>query len=198
MEEPMATFMVMTWNIENLFRPKTTYGPATVAEYKDKLRRLSGVILHLDPDVLALQEIGSTAAFDDLLGLLEGRYPHTRLSQHPDARGIRVGFISKLSIEESEDLSVFPREGVASVPGIDDSGKAIGVTALSRGALRIRVRPASDRPIDLVTAHLKSKLLTYPSPPKHPRFSPRDELERARVAGFALLKRTAEAVALRI
>lgn len=47
-----------------------------------------------------------------------------------------------------------------------------------------------------MTAHLKSKFLTFPRP--GPRFSPSDENERARVAGFALLKRTAEAVALRV
>jgi predicted extracellular nuclease len=49
-----------------------------------------------------------------------------------------------------------------------------------------------------VTAHLKSKLLSYPSRTGRPRFTPRDEEERAQVAGIALLRRTAEATTLRI
>ncbi len=47
--------------------------------------------------------------------------------------------------------------------------------------------------VDLVTTHLKSKLLSYPNG----RFSPRDEGERARYAGYALALRAAEAITLR-
>ncbi|MGC5665102.1 hypothetical protein ACN261_32445 [Micromonospora sp. WMMD723] len=46
----------------------------------------------------------------------------------------------------------------------------------------------------LLTAHLKSKLLTYPGGRRYPL----NEDERARGAGYALLRRTAEAVALRV
>ena len=48
--------------------------------------------------------------------------------------------------------------------------------------------------MDLITAHLKSKLLTFPGG----RFTPRNEEERAQVAGIALMRRMAEAVTLRI
>ncbi len=194
----MTSFSVMTWNVENLFRAGTKYGPKTESEYQNKLSRLSDAILRLDPDVLALQEIGSVQACSDLIARLGGLYPHVRLSARPDGRGIRVGFLSKLPIEQSEDITVFPAEGLTSVPGIDDMGAVTTITRLSRGALRIRVRPRPDLPVDCITAHFKSKLLTYPQRPKVSSFSPLNERERARVAGFALLKRTAEAVALRI
>lgn len=46
----------------------------------------------------------------------------------------------------------------------------------------------------LITAHLKFKLLTFP----RGRFFPRNEEERAQVAGIALMRRMAEAVTLRI
>jgi predicted extracellular nuclease len=67
------------------------------------------------------------------------------------------------------------------------------LTALSRGALHVIARISSTRRVRVVTAHLKSKLLSFPDG----RRFPLDENERARGAGFALLRRTAEAVALR-
>lgn len=45
----------------------------------------------------------------------------------------------------------------------------------------------------LVTCHLKSKLLTFPGG----RFFTGDEAERARFAAFALFRRAAEAAAVR-
>jgi len=194
----MTSFKVMTWNLENLFEPGTDAGPDTQEQYQQKLNSLAVVILGLDPDVLAVQEVGSPAAFNDLVGLLQARYPHLRLSAHPDSRGIRVGFLSKLVIEEMEEILVFPEAGLPKVAGLDQQGNLIDVTSLGRGALRIQVSPNPGFPIDFITAHLKSKLLTYPSATGRPRFSPRNENERARVAGIALLKRTAEAVALRV
>jgi hypothetical protein len=44
-----------------------------------------------------------------------------------------------------------------------------------------------------VTAHLKSKLLTFPGG----RFQPRDEAERARFGAYALYLRAAQAATLR-
>jgi len=192
----MAAFTIMTWNVENLYRAGTKYGPPTQRQYTAKLNQLASVILHLDPDVLALQEIGSPAALGDLVAKLQGRFPHQCLSSRPDGRGIRVGFMSKLAIEDREDITAFPAH-FASVPGIDQNGVATSVTTLGRGAVRILIRPRVDLVLHCMTAHLKSKLLTYPSPPDRPRFDTDDEDERASVAGYALLKRTAEAVALR-
>lgn len=63
---------------------------------------------------------------------------------------------------------------------------------MGRGALRARI-DVDGTTVDLITAHLKSKLLSFPNG----RFSPRDEGERARYAGYALALRTAEAITLR-
>ncbi len=194
----MMVFKVMTWNLENLFEPGTEFGPDTQDKYQQKLAALAEVILGLDPDVLAAQEVGSPAAFHELVNLLQGRYPDLRLSAHPDSRGIRVGFLSKFTIDETEEILAFPQEGLPKVPGLDQLGNLIDVTSLGRGALRIQVSPRPEIPVNFITAHLKSKLLTYPSATGRPRYSPRDENERARVAGVALLKRTAEAVTLRV
>jgi endonuclease/exonuclease/phosphatase family metal-dependent hydrolase len=52
----------------------------------------------------------------------------------------------------------------------------------------------SGTPVRLVTAHLKSKLLTFPGG----RFNPHDEDERARYASYALARRAGEAATLRV
>jgi endonuclease/exonuclease/phosphatase family metal-dependent hydrolase len=194
----MTAFKVMTWNVENLFEPGTKYGPDSVEEYQQKLKSLSDLILFLDPDILAVQEVGSPVAFQDLINAMPGCYPDCRLSTYPDPRGIRVGFLSKLPIDAAEDVVEFPEAGIPSVPGLDSNGNLKDTKVMGRGALSIQIHPRPDFSIHLITAHLKSKLLTYPSPPDHPRYNPRDENERARVAGMALLRRTAEAVTVRV
>ncbi len=194
----MTSFKVMSWNVENLYLAGSQYGPTTEAEYNQKLNGLAAVILQLDPDLLALQEIGDLAALADLTALLKGRYPHLAMAR-PDGRGIRVGYLSKLEIAaEREEITTFPAAGLSPVPGIDRFGNPKPVTEMSRPALLIAVTPKPDLPVYLLNAHLKSKLLSFPSPSGQSRFAPKDEDERARVAGFALLKRTAEAVALRV
>ena len=55
---------------------------------------------------------------------------------------------------------------------------------MGRPALHLRVR-IQDTDIDLITAHFKSKLLTFPPN----RFSPHDEGERARFGAYALYRR---------
>jgi endonuclease/exonuclease/phosphatase family metal-dependent hydrolase len=198
----MTSFKVMTWNVENLFRPEELSESVTAdakSKYKDKLETLADTILRLEPDVLALQEVGSPEALEDLNALLKKRYPHRQLSTFPDSRGIRVAFLSGLAFEETQDITAFPLAGLPTVIGIDHEGKPTSLTNMGRGALRVLVKPKKNLSVHLITAHLKSKLLTFP-PTKSgkPRFDTDDENERARVAGLALLRRTAEAVALRV
>ena len=69
---------------------------------------------------------------------------------------------------------------------------ADNTTAMGRPALQVRVR-IQDTDIDLIAAHFKSKLLTFPPN----RFSPHDEGERARFGAYALYRRAADAVIVR-
>lgn len=64
---------------------------------------------------------------------------------------------------------------------------------MGRGAVAITVTSDLGQPVRLLTAHLKSKLLTFPGG----RFQPHDESERARFAAYALYRRAAEAASLR-
>ena len=178
---------IATWNLENLFRPGGGSGaPTDAAAYAAKLAALAGTIRRLDPDVLAVQEVGDPAALQDLVDRLPGGW-HSGVAD-PDGRGIRVGVVSKLPLTRQEQVRAFPAQ-LAPVQ-VDDSGMTI--TQMARPALRVRVRTGGVD-IDVVSVHLKSKLLSFPGD----RFSPRDEDERARYAVYALHRRAAEAAGVR-
>jgi endonuclease/exonuclease/phosphatase family metal-dependent hydrolase len=182
-------FKVMTWNVENLFRPGAAAGPVSEAVYEAKLRGLAATINDQMPDALAVQEIGDPAALDDLVRLLRGTW-HKKLSRHPDQRHIRVAWLTGREITQSEDIVEFPAQ--LKPVQVDDGGATIGV--MGRGAVAITVQADSGQPVRLATTHLKSKLLTFPGG----RFEPRDENERARFAAYALYRRAAEAATLRV
>jgi endonuclease/exonuclease/phosphatase family metal-dependent hydrolase len=64
---------------------------------------------------------------------------------------------------------------------------------MGRPALQVTVR-ASNRDVHVISAHLKSKLLTFPGG----RFAPEDEDQRARFAAYALYRRSSEVTTLRV
>lgn len=106
----------------------------------------------------------------------------------PDRRGIRVGFLSRLPLTAVEQVAAFPT-GLRPIQ-VDDTHTDIAV--MGRPALAATVHSAG-RAVDLITAHLKSKLLTFPGG----RFSTRDGGERARFGVYALNRRAAEAATAR-
>lgn len=183
-------FQVMTWNLENLFLAGQPSGPKTTEIYEQKMKNLATTILSIAPDVLAVQEVGDPAAFTDLQQRLQGQYPFALLSEHPDARHIRVGFLARLQLQQKKELFDFPDQALTNLT--DGQGQAI--EHMGRGALKVSVEVPNAFTVHIVTTHLKSKLITYPDG----RRFPKDENERARETGNALLKRTAEAVALRV
>ena len=63
---------------------------------------------------------------------------------------------------------------------------------MGRAALQVTVR-ANGSDVQIVNAHLTSKLLTFPG-----GFTPGDEDQRARFAAFALDRRSSEATTLRV
>ncbi|QOV39055.1 endonuclease/exonuclease/phosphatase family protein [Streptomyces ferrugineus] len=178
-----------TWNLENLYRPGGEFGPKDKAAYETKLAALAAVVTDLDPALLGVQEVGDPEALRDLVGLLGGDW-HTALSEHPDGRGIRVGFLSRTALRVLHDVSAFP-EKLLPVQKDDEGGT---VSESGRGLLAVETEPESGPgPLRVAVAHLKSKLLSYPGD----RFQPRDEGERARYGAYALYRRAAEATTLR-
>ncbi len=174
---------LMTWNLENLFRPD---GGSQTA-YKAKLEALAGTINELSPTAIAIQEVGSPEALQDLIKKLDGTW-HSQLSNFPDNRGIRVGFLARGALHDPEDIVHLPEQ---LVPLQADDKKTM-INRVGRGSLAVSIK-SEGKTIRLVTSHLKSKLITYPGG----RFAPHDEDERARYAAYALYRRAAEAVTVR-
>jgi endonuclease/exonuclease/phosphatase family metal-dependent hydrolase len=192
----MAPFTATTWNVENLFRPGAVAPPAELERYERKLALLAATIARLDPDVVALQEVGGLEPLHDLQTRLPA-YAHARISAFPDERGIRVAFLSRHAIVTHEDIVDVPPGPALAVNGLDAGGRIGPLTRMGRGALRVRVGVPGVA-IDLIAVHLKSKLLTFPRFGGAAAFEPRDENERAQAAGSALMRRAAEAVTVRM
>jgi endonuclease/exonuclease/phosphatase family metal-dependent hydrolase len=171
-------FRIMTWNVENLFRPHANEPAADRATYKRKLALIADTLMTQRIDVAAFQEVGSPEALDDLQRALRGEYPHAAVSDQPDPRGIRVAFLSRRSFEAVSQFAL-----------LSDSHS-------HRGALGVQIQVSRPR-VSIVTAHLKSKLLSFPGPDGTSAFTTNDEQLRARVAAAALIQRTTEAVTLR-
>ena len=195
----MASFKVMTWNVENLIQPKP--GNADKQEvFEQKLNLLGRVIRQLDPDVIGFQEVGGENALIALQKELKGQYPHREVSASPDRRGIRVAFLSKWDIVEREDIADFPEGPALQITGETNRGVAFPITRMGRGALRVRVRQNDDADTftaDVISAHLKSKLLSFSRVDGRTSFAPKDETERVQTAGIAVHRRTAESVTVR-
>jgi hypothetical protein len=69
-----------------------------------------------------------------------------------------VAWISPRSITEPENVIDFPSE--LQPVQVDDNGTT--TEEMGRGAVAIVVESNSGEPVRLLTAHLKSKLLTFP------------------------------------
>ena len=189
----MAQFRVVTWNVENLFDVGDDDGPETEAALSAKLESLKAVIDALNPHVVALQEVGSETALARLQQALTVAMPHRRLGV-ADERGIRVAFISQRQLHDPVDIRPFPA-GVLPIQAGDDPAGPDGprlMNQMGRGALQVTVR-ANNRDVHVISAHMKSKLLTFPD-----GFAPADEDQRARFASYALYRRASEATTLRV
>lgn len=183
---------VMTWNVENLFVPAQNASNDEKDRYQAKLDLISGTVQVLNPDVLALQELGAGSLAD-----LQGRLPaYASLREGvPDSRGIRVGILSRPPFQgPPADITAFTGPPpLDSIDGLNDQGNVTAITSMGRGALRVTVQ-VGGATVHVITCHLKSKLLTFPGG----FFSTTDENLRARVGAVALIRRTVEASQVRL
>jgi hypothetical protein len=97
----------MTWNIQNLFPMGHVDGPATQQEYDDKIVGLAEVMSAVEPDVLALQEVGPEHVLADLDAACSIDFDN-RLVGSPDGRGIRVALLSPRLLSNRVDITTFP------------------------------------------------------------------------------------------
>src|SRR3954471_4787696 len=177
-------FTIMTWNIENFFQPQ----PADRADFDAKLDALADVIMAAQPDLLAVQEVGDEVAFAALRDRLGAGW-NGELSTHFEAsHAIRVGWLSPGELSDVQEIIDLP--AALSPVKVEDDGTTM--TKLGRGAVAVTATTATGIRVRALTAHLKSKLLSFPGG----RFSTNDERERARYGVYALNRRAAEAAAV--
>lgn len=187
----MPTISLVTWNVENLFRPKADAPEEERAAYDAKLGLLAQTLEEVDADLIALQEVGGDNALRDLQQALPA-YAHARRGV-ADGRGIAVAFLSKLAFVETEDITDFPASVLAlNVAELDGDP----MRRMGRGALRVKVRKGNFS-FHAITVHLKSKLLSFPLANGGTAFSTNDETLRAKVAAYALLRRAVESATVR-
>ena len=200
----MASFILMCWNVENLLLPEDDASEQARSRFQAKLATLASVIDSQRPDVLALQEIGPAGALHALQAALAHLLPHA-LEGVPDCRGIRVAFLSRYPFSTSRSIVAFP-EMIAPVqardPVFDDPATPADeslTASLGRGALEVVIE-IEGHPVRIITAHFKSKLISYARQNglvEGSQFAPNDENERYRYAAYGLYRRTIEAVTLR-
>ncbi len=99
-------FKVMTWNVHNFFDDhKNSPGKQEIvesnAEYQAHLQVVAKVIKALDPDVVMLEEVENLAVLQNLDQELGGAYFARQLFEGNDPRGIDVGIISKIKLDET-------------------------------------------------------------------------------------------------
>ena len=118
-------FTVMTWNLENFERPAANAPEAARERYSGKLKQISELITGAGPDLVGVQEVLASHAelapgvFGDLLEALGPGWTG-RLSQRPDERGIRVGWLSTGQLTSPADVFRYP-DGVPAAK-VDDQG----------------------------------------------------------------------------
>jgi endonuclease/exonuclease/phosphatase family metal-dependent hydrolase len=200
----MSRVRVMTWNLENLFLPGEDGGPTTEAAFQDKLSSLAAVIDQVAPDVAAVQEIGPDPALARLQATLTHQLPHATTGD-PDDRQIRVAILSAHPLANITKIRPFPT-GVRAVQSKDevfnDPTTAVDeamTRQMGRSALGATIQ-VNGTPVTVVTAHFKSKLINYARKRglvDGSKFAPNDEGERLRYAGYALFRRTGEAMTAR-
>jgi hypothetical protein len=115
----------------------------------------------------------------------------------PEHLGAGLVWLARGQLSNPTDVAVYPQQVPATT--IDDDGNQItAITASKRGALAVTYTRADGLTVQALTAHLKSKLLTFPGhDPQHSQFDTRDEAVRARFGLYALNQRAAEAVTIR-
>ena len=171
---------ITTWNVQNFAQSDPNFA--------DKLDFLVATLQALGSDVIALQEILDLNALQDLANRLGFQH----FVAAPDGRGNRVAFLTRTApAQQAQQIDQWRLPQGLAVHGFDSNGNVAVEPQFSRPAFQITVAHDGGE-IDVITAHLKSKLLTFGG-----NFSTTNETLRAHTAYFALERRAAEATSLR-
>ena len=204
-------FSVATFNLYNLQEPGRPMNQGQTwsdDEFDVKIKWTAWQLAVLDADVVGVQELWSKAALEAVLAV-DKRLAETYdvLAEPATGEKIVCGALVRkgLLTGEPDWVETFP-EAVQLQSGRDPADPQapeikVAITGFSRPVLKFRVELRDDQPAtEVFVAHLKSKLPTRLSDEpwfeKSPeRFAPH---QKSLGAGISTIRRTAEAVALRV
>ncbi|MGY1679213.1 endonuclease/exonuclease/phosphatase family protein [Geodermatophilus sp. SYSU D01176] len=189
------TVKVGTFNLRNLARAGEPFypdeRPYSAAEYERKATWTAEQLRRMDADLVGFQEVFHEEALRDVCGR-SGRFEDATVTAPgvDGASGPRLGLVTALPLAEPVTaIADFP-------PGLDAEvdGLALPVGTFGRPVLRAPVvlDPAAGTTATVFVAHLKSK-----RPIRDPQTAEHDPREEALGKARALIRRAAEAAALR-
>jgi endonuclease/exonuclease/phosphatase family metal-dependent hydrolase len=215
----LEKFSVATYNLYNFQQPGKPMNPGqtpwTETEFQLKVQWTVWQLVTMDADIVGLQELWSKAALDTVLAYNYGtadepkRLEDTYEALATPATGKKIvcGALVRKGLRSGEPKWVDKFDEAVRLDLKDDpadpQSPAIKVTikAFSRPVLRFAVKLRDDQtPTEVFVAHLKSKLPTDVS--EEAWFAAQPNMfkphQKALGAGISTIRRTAEAVALRV
>jgi endonuclease/exonuclease/phosphatase family metal-dependent hydrolase len=181
---------VGTFNLFNLVLPNTTYydkSKYSPEEYGKKLVWGAAQLDRMRADVVGFQELFHQEALEAAIGKSDYLQGAAIAMGEPSEKGPGVALVSRFPIVEQTVFRDFPEAAL-----LDIEEAKIPLTQFSRPVLAALIQVREDLQCTVVVVHLKSKR------PILPDGADRDDpVEQAKGQARALIRRAAEATALR-
>ncbi len=154
---------IATYNVRNLYDPgtfidSTKTDAVTEAFFRERVQYFTTLFRQLDLDVICLQEIGGEQAVKEISEALG----YTYVLAKPNSRGIRVGVLFKKALENNitATSTAFP---LLTLPSVQVAGDTAQLPPIHgrRDVLVIDIEGVLERPLRVVTFHLKSLIPEY-------------------------------------
>jgi predicted extracellular nuclease len=181
-------FKIGSFNLYNLVLPEKKYYGRRSYSRKDYNKKTSWIAQQLDrmeADIVGFQEIFHEEALKDAVAKNNRYREATVLTSHAQGDRPVVGLISNFPVISHEVVKEFKEP-------LDMDGVKVPVDSFSRPILRALIQIPGSVQVSVYVAHLKSKRPSIPEgvDPHHP-------LEKAKGQARSLIRRAAEATALR-
>jgi Endonuclease/Exonuclease/phosphatase family len=185
------TFKVGTFNLYNLVLPNVTYYEKekySSEVYQRKKTWISHQLAQMGADIVGFQELFHEEALREILSATEGYADARLVTANPTGENPVVALLSKFPILNSQIFSEFP-----AAARLDVEGAAIPLDRFSRPVLAVDLALSDTLTCTVFVAHLKSK-----RPILSEGADRNDPVEKAKGQARALIRRAAEATALRM
>lgn len=181
-------FKIGSFNLYNLVLPETKYYGRRSYSKKDYNKKTSWIAQQLErmeADIIGFQEIFHEDALKDAVAKNNRYREASVLTSNAKGEKPVVGLVSNFPVLKHEVIKDFKET-------IEMDGIEVPVKSFSRPILRALVQIPGSVPISVYVAHLKSKRPMIPE-----GVDPHDPLEKAKGQARSLIRRAAEATALR-